>query len=106
MYSREISSKVTVKDKRTIVIGGLIRDDTTNIEQKVPGLGDIPLLGLLFRKRKKQRTRTNLLIFLTPHIVTDEKTFLEITEKKKGEQEAFENTIKKRKGVNAREKNN
>ena len=83
VYSREISSKVTVKDKRTIVIGGLIRDDIINIERKVPLLGDIPLLGLLFRKRTKQRTRTNLLIFLTPYIVTDEETFLEITEKTK-----------------------
>ncbi len=106
VYSREISSKVTVKDRRTIVIGGLIRDDIINIEQKVPLLGDIPLLGLLFRKTKKQRTRTNLLIFLTPYIVTDEETFLEITEKKKSEQEAFENTDKRRKRVNAREKNN
>jgi len=97
VYSREISSKVTVKDRRTIVIGGLIRDDIINIEQKVPLLGDIPLLGLLFRKTKKQRTRTNLLIFLTPYIVTDEETFLEITEKKKSEQEAFENTGKRRK---------
>jgi general secretion pathway protein D len=94
VFNREISSQVTVKDKRTIVIGGLIRDDSTTIEQKVPLLGDIPLLGLLFKKKTKQRIRTNLLIFLTPHIVTDDQDMLEATEKKRKEQQEFENQRK------------
>jgi general secretion pathway protein D len=94
LYSRDITSKVTVKDRRTIVIGGLIRDDVTTIEKKVPLLGDIPLLGWLFRKQTKQRNRTNLMIFLTPHIVTDDSEMHRLTEKKKEEQRQFEELSK------------
>ena len=90
VYNREITSKITVMNERTIVIGGLIRDDTVNIEQKVPLLGDIPLLGLLFRKETKQRIRTNLMIFITPHIVTEDFAAQRITEKKRAEQQDFE----------------
>ncbi|MBN2325216.1 MAG: hypothetical protein JXQ30_15915 [Spirochaetes bacterium] len=90
VYNREITSKITVKNERTIVIGGLIRDDTVDIEQKVPLLGDIPLLGLLFRKTTKQRVRTNLMVFITPHIVTRDEAVTAITEKKRTEQEEFE----------------
>jgi len=94
VFNREITSKVTVKDRRTIVIGGLIRDDVTTIERKVPILGDIPLLGLLFRKKSKQRIRTNLMIFLTPHIVTSDEDIHQITERKRSEQKAFD-TLRK-----------
>jgi len=94
LFSREITSKVTVKDRRTIVIGGLIRDDVTTIEKKVPLLGDIPLLGWLFRKQTKQRNRTNLMIFLTPHIVTDDSEMNRLTEEKKAEQQQFEELSK------------
>lgn len=97
VYNREITSKVTIKDSRTIVIGGLIRDDTVTITQKVPILGDIPILGLLFRKKTNQRIRTNLLIFITPHIVTDEETMQKLTEKKRKEQQEFGEIINKKK---------
>jgi general secretion pathway protein D len=90
VFNRQISSKITVKDERTIVIGGLIREDVTEIEKKVPLLGDIPLLGLFFRKRTKQRTRTNLMVFITPHIITADEQISQITEQKKLEQEEFE----------------
>jgi general secretion pathway protein D len=89
VYNREITSKITVMNERTIVIGGLIRDDTVDIEQKVPLLGDIPLLGLLFRKTTKQRIRTNLMVFITPHNVTQDAAVKRITEKKRAEQEEF-----------------
>jgi general secretion pathway protein D len=94
VFNRQVSSKITVKDKRTIVIGGLIRDDVTTIEQKVPLLGDIPILGLFFRKNVKQRTRTNLLIFITPHIITADQDIDRITEQKKKEQEEYEKSKK------------
>ncbi|UCB45005.1 MAG: hypothetical protein JSV25_12410 [Spirochaetota bacterium] len=90
VYNREITSKITVKNERTIVIGGLIRDDAVKIEQKVPLLGDIPLLGLLFRKEIEQRIRTNLMIFITPHIITQDDDIKRITQKKRAEQEKFE----------------
>ncbi|MBA7524159.1 Type 3 secretion system secretin [subsurface metagenome] len=97
VYNREINSRVTVKNERTIVLGGLIRDDMVTIEQKVPLLGDIPLLGLLFRKRTKQRLRTNLLIFITPHILTADTEIETVTEQKRVDQEAFENMDKDKK---------
>ncbi len=90
VYNRKISSKITVKNERTIVIGGLIRDDTVDIVQKVPVLGDIPILGLLFRKKTQNRIRTNLFIFITPHIITNEEDIKRITEEKRKEQEKFE----------------
>ena len=68
---REVTTTVTVPDKATVVISGLIREDHIEIVSKVPILGDIPLLGILFRSTSNQKQRTNLLIFVTPHIVTD-----------------------------------
>ena len=90
VFNREINSKVTVMDSRTIVIGGLIRDDTQFIEQKVPLLGDIPLLGLFFRRTKKQRLRTNLMVFITPTIVTDDEIIAQVTEERKAGQKELE----------------
>lgn len=68
---REVSTTITVPDGRTIVIAGLTREDKTKVMQKVPLLGDIPLLGFLFRKQSDKREKTNLLIFVTPRIVGD-----------------------------------
>jgi general secretion pathway protein D len=90
VFNREVTSRVTVKSERTIVLGGLIRDDTTTVEKKVPLLGDIPLLGLLFRKKSKTTERTNLMIFITPHILTEDQSISDVTEKKRQEQETFE----------------
>jgi general secretion pathway protein D len=95
VYNREINSRVTVKNRRTVVLGGLIRDDVVSIEQKVPFLGDIPLLGLLFRKTIEQRVRTNLLVFITPYIITADHDIQVITEQKRSEQTEFENQDKK-----------
>jgi general secretion pathway protein D len=68
---REVKTTITVPDRKTVVISGLIREDTAKIQAKVPFLGDIPLLGWLFRSSSDVRKRTNLLIFVTPRIVTD-----------------------------------
>ncbi len=97
VYNRKINSRVTVQNQRTIVLGGLIRDDNVVIEQKVPLLGDIPLLGLLFRKKSEQRLRTNLLIFITPHILTADTEIETVTEQKRTDQEAFEDMDKDKK---------
>lgn len=69
---REVSTTVTVSNEATVVISGLIREDRVKDVYKVPLLGDIPLLGLLFRSKTERNQRTNLLIFVTPHIVTDQ----------------------------------
>lgn len=68
---REVSTTVTVADKTTVVISGLIREDIVKTTYKIPILGDIPLLGLLFRNQSNSKRRTNLMVFVTPHIVTD-----------------------------------
>ena len=68
---REVSTTVTVPDKATVVISGLIREDRVKNVAKIPILGDIPVLGVLFRSTVDKKQRTNLLIFVTPHIVTD-----------------------------------
>lgn len=64
------TTTVMIKDGETLVIAGLIKDKVTDIKKKVPFLGDIPLLGHLFRKSSKETIKTDLLIFLTPHILT------------------------------------
>ena len=68
-WKRLAQTTVIVKDAQTVVIGGLIGDETTNIDYKVPCLGDIPLLGWLFKGTSKNRQKTNLFIFLTPRII-------------------------------------
>jgi len=67
---RSVDTKLIVPNKRTIVLGGLVRDDVEDTVQKVPLLGDIWLLGKLFRYNSKKTMKTNLLIFITPHIMT------------------------------------
>ena len=66
---RVIENNVIADDGQIIVLGGLIRDDTGNNEEKVRGLGDIPILGNLFKYRSRARKKTNLMVFLRPVIV-------------------------------------
>ncbi len=66
---REIKTTITVPDRTTVVISGLIREDKGRREYKVPLLGDIPWLGWLFRYTTDARRRNNLLVFVTPRIV-------------------------------------
>ncbi|MHC4350539.1 MAG: type II secretion system protein GspD [Planctomycetota bacterium] len=83
LTKREATTTVTVRDGQTIVIGGLISDQYELRENKVPILGDIPLLGLLFRSEFEESTKTELLIVLTPHVITspaEEARVREITE--------------------------
>jgi general secretion pathway protein D len=66
---RTAKTTVVVKDSETLVIGGLVGDSTEDGTYRVPLLGDIPILGWLFKTKSKSREKTNLYIFLTPHIV-------------------------------------
>ena len=68
---REVKTTVTIPDRATVILSGLIREDSAKIATKVPLLGDIPFLGALFRSTSDSKKRTNLLIFVTPRIVTD-----------------------------------
>ncbi|MBW2708928.1 MAG: type II secretion system secretin GspD, partial [Deltaproteobacteria bacterium] len=68
-WKRLAQTTVIVKDAHTVVIGGLIGDETTTTDYKVPCLGDLPLLGWMFKGTRKKHQKTNLFIFLTPHII-------------------------------------
>lgn len=66
--NRSAQSRVAIKDGETIVIGGLMQDQKTQTVTKLPILGNIPLLGLLFQRNQVTKTKTELLIFMTPHV--------------------------------------
>ncbi|WP_242489820.1 type II secretion system secretin GspD [Noviherbaspirillum cavernae] len=66
---RSIESNVLVDDGNVIVLGGLIEDRLTDNEEKVPGLGDLPVLGGLFKYQTRKREKTNLLVFLRPTVI-------------------------------------
>ncbi len=68
-FKRTIETTVIVKDTHTVVIGGLIDDSLSETEYKVPCLGDIPLLGYLFKGVSSGGEKTNLFVFLTPHVI-------------------------------------
>jgi general secretion pathway protein D len=66
---REAETQVTVKDGETFVIGGLTQDTTSNRDSKVPGLGDIPMVGQLFHHKSMSKQKTELYIVVTPHVI-------------------------------------
>lgn len=71
---RSLETNVIVDDGQIIVLGGLVEDKATNGIDKVPLLGDIPVVGSLFRSEKRQRTKTNLMVFLRPYVIRDGST--------------------------------
>ena len=79
---RSIKTSVVVEDGQIIVLGGLIQDNLIQNKQKVPGLGDIPLLGWLFRYQTSEKIKTNLMVFLHPTILKDRQTTQAITSEK------------------------
>lgn len=68
---RSIESNVLVEDGAIVVLGGLLQDDTSNNQEKVPGLGNVPIFGNLFRSEARRRNKTNLMVFLRPVVVRD-----------------------------------
>ncbi len=86
---RSASTTVVIKDRETMIIGGLIRDNVTTSERKVPFLGDIPLLGWLFKYKSTRVEKVNLMIFITPYIIKNEQDAAEITRRQNATQEDF-----------------
>ncbi len=86
---RTIDTTVIVKDSQTVVIGGLIEDSATTNETKVPVLGDIPVLGWLFRDRSERSDKTNLYIFLTPRVIKSPAEAQEILQDKQGQMDTI-----------------
>jgi len=82
---RSTKTSVVVKDNQTVVIGGLIEERVEENISKVPLLGDIPLLGWLFKNTSYKKNKINLIVFLTPHIVKEASHLERLTENKKVE---------------------
>ncbi|MBC8471304.1 MAG: hypothetical protein H8D56_17720 [Planctomycetes bacterium] len=72
-FSTELKTNIMVKDGQTIVIGGLFRDVTVTSRSQIPLLGDLPLIGALFRKTKDEVKRQEVIVLLTPHIIDEAK---------------------------------
>jgi len=81
--TRQAETVVTMKSGVSVVIGGLIRDDKVTLEKKIPFLGEIPWLGELFKYKRDQLQKTNLLLFITPHILASQEELVKITDQKK-----------------------
>ncbi|MEM9195961.1 MAG: type II secretion system protein GspD, partial [Myxococcota bacterium] len=86
---RTAKTQMVVRDQQTVVIGGLMRDAVRQSESKIPILGDIPLLGILFRQTQTTTEKTNLLLFLTPYIIRDQTDLRAIFERKMRERQEF-----------------
>jgi general secretion pathway protein D len=76
---REIVTKALIKDDNVLVLGGLISEDQSEAQEKVPVLGDLPLIGRLFSGTSKNRTKRNLMVFIHPVILRDEAHVAEVS---------------------------
>lgn len=102
---READTQVSVKDGETIVLGGIIRNNVTVTTNKIPILGDIPILGNLFKSTTKEKTKTELLVLLTPHVVTNPDDARKLRQQQtkdlsQDSQKNIDKEIKQQKGTN------
>ena len=86
---RELKTTALVRDNQTMVLGGLMGTTETHTENKVPILGDIPLIGSLFRSTDDKDRKTNLMVFLTPHIIDDADDMYEVQRVKEAQRNEF-----------------
>ncbi len=82
---RTMTTQVSVPTGQTVVVGGLVRDNLTETVRKVPFLGDIPLLGALFRRTIRSEQKTELLVFLTPHVINSVADLTQESDRLRGE---------------------
>ncbi|PIR26384.1 MAG: type II secretion system protein GspD [Deltaproteobacteria bacterium CG11_big_fil_rev_8_21_14_0_20_42_23] len=88
---RKVSTTVVTQDGQTVVLGGLMQDNVTHSKSKVPFLGDIPILGLLFRTSTSSNTKSNLLILITPYVIRTPNDFSNVMRRKIEERNRFVN---------------
>jgi general secretion pathway protein D len=86
---RNAMTTVVVDDQQTVVIGGLMRDTLEKTKTKVPVLGDLPVLGFLFRTSQNRTRKTNLLLILTPYVIRDQADLRKVFERKMQERQEF-----------------
>jgi general secretion pathway protein D len=94
---RSARTSVVVKDKETVAIGGLIQDRDTSSVRKIPLLGDIPVLGWLFKTTSSNRVKTNLMILLTPRIIKSSEDMAQVSSQQK---QTFESAVNSDKPFN------
>jgi general secretion pathway protein D len=82
---RQIDTEISMASGKTVVIGGLIRDDKITIENKIPLIGDIPLIGNLFKFQRDRLQKTNLLLFITPYVLSSQSDLANVTLRKQNE---------------------
>ncbi len=90
---RSADTVVVTPNTQTVVIGGLMEDNKTETRKKIPILGDIPLLGMAFRRTEKSNTKTELLIFLTPYVVNGPEELIDVSEQEKNRAELIPKTF-------------
>lgn len=86
---RTAQTTLVVEDQQTVVIGGLTRDEDVTSREKVPVLGDIPVLGALFRRSTTRKSKANLLLILTPYVIRSQDDLRKIFERKMQERQEF-----------------
>jgi general secretion pathway protein D len=86
---RTAQTQLVVKDQQTVVIGGLMRTRVARTDTKIPLLGDIPVLGALFRSRSSELQRSNLILVLTPYIIREQSDLRGVFERKMQERQEF-----------------
>lgn len=86
---RRAKTTVIVDDQQTVVIGGLMRDTKATERKKIPILGDLPVLGFLFRNTTDRMRKTNLLLILTPHVIRDQQDLRRVFQRKMQERQQF-----------------
>jgi general secretion pathway protein D len=77
LTKRQMDTTISVPNHKTIVIGGLMREDKTKVVERVPLLSNIPFIGEAFKNRRTITQKTNLLVFLTPHILSTPEELVE-----------------------------
>lgn len=87
---RSTKTSIVVKDSQTVVIGGLMQEKEEEITTKLPVLGDIPVLGWIFKQKSVNKNKTNLLVFLTPNVVKEASQLAQLTRNKEREFEVSE----------------
>ena len=90
-----INTTILADDQQTIALGGLMRDNTTTRQQKVPGLGSVPVIGRLFRSDNDSTQKSNLIIFLQPTILRDGGAVASVTERKYNQMRVLQLVIDK-----------
>ena len=88
--SRKVTTSVSVWDGQTVVLGGLIREDVQKVEDRTPIVGDLPLVGRLFRTNTDQHIKRNLIIFVTAHLVNPAGQLVNPTEEEEEQQETVQ----------------